>query len=81
MDTHIFLRSRSKQVTARDAIDSYRLLQIVLGSMVTRCPSMSLAPSALVQLNAACELFAKAADGFGAQKVLVSSTSYWFELG
>jgi hypothetical protein len=43
---------------------------IVLGSIVTRCPSMSLAPSALVQLDSACELFSKAAHGFGAQKVL-----------
>ncbi|KAG6810864.1 hypothetical protein H0H92_010020 [Tricholoma furcatifolium] len=43
---------------------------IVLGSIVTRCPSMSLAPSALVQLDSACELFAKAARGFRAQKVL-----------
>lgn len=32
---------------------------------------MSLAPSALVQLDSACELFAKAAQGFHAQKVLV----------
>ncbi|KAG6888565.1 hypothetical protein C0995_007354 [Termitomyces sp. Mi166 len=44
--------------------------QIVLGSIVTRCPSMSLAPSALVQLDSACELFSKAARGFRAQKVL-----------
>jgi hypothetical protein len=44
---------------------------IVLGSIVTRCPSMSLAPSALVQLDSACELFAKAAPGFRAQKVLL----------
>ncbi|KAG6916551.1 hypothetical protein DXG01_006377 [Tephrocybe rancida] len=43
---------------------------IVLGSIVTRCPSMSLAPSALVQLDSACELFSKAARGFRAQKVL-----------
>jgi hypothetical protein len=43
---------------------------IVLGSIVTRCPSMSLAPSALLQLDSACELFSKAADNFGAQKVL-----------
>ncbi|KII85775.1 hypothetical protein PLICRDRAFT_56260 [Plicaturopsis crispa FD-325 SS-3] len=43
---------------------------IVLGSIVTRCPSMSLAPSALVQLDSACELFSKAAPGFRAQKVL-----------
>ncbi|TFK51693.1 hypothetical protein OE88DRAFT_1658274 [Heliocybe sulcata] len=43
---------------------------IILGSIVTRCPSMSLAPSALVQLDSACELFAKAARGFRAQKVL-----------
>ncbi|KAF8972626.1 fungal-specific transcription factor domain-containing protein [Flammula alnicola] len=45
---------------------------IVLGSIVTRCPSMSLAPSALVQLDSACELFSKAARGFRADKVLVS---------
>ncbi|KAL0060885.1 hypothetical protein AAF712_012349 [Marasmius tenuissimus] len=43
---------------------------IVLGSIVTRCPSMSLAPSALVQLDSACELFGKAARGFRATKVL-----------
>ncbi|KAF9048213.1 hypothetical protein BDZ89DRAFT_1057787 [Hymenopellis radicata] len=43
---------------------------IVLGSIVTRCPSMSLAPSALVQLDSACELFSKAAAGFRAEKVL-----------
>lgn len=33
---------------------------------------MSIAPSALVQLDSACELFSKSAHGFGAQKVLVS---------
>jgi hypothetical protein len=43
---------------------------IVLGSIVTRCPSMSLAPSALVQFDSACELFSKAARGFRAEKVL-----------
>ncbi|RXW23973.1 hypothetical protein EST38_g1865 [Candolleomyces aberdarensis] len=43
---------------------------IILGSIVTRCPSMSLAPSALAQLDSACELFAKAARGFRATKVL-----------
>lgn len=43
---------------------------IVLGSIVTRCPSMSLAPSALVQLDSACELFSKAARGFRAVRVL-----------
>jgi hypothetical protein len=43
---------------------------IILGSIVTRCPSMSLAPSALVQLDSACELFSKAANGFKANKVL-----------
>ncbi|KAJ8522709.1 hypothetical protein ONZ45_g713 [Pleurotus djamor] len=43
---------------------------IVLGSIVTRCPSMSLAPSALSQLDSACELFAKAAPAFRAEKVL-----------
>lgn len=43
---------------------------IILGSIVTRCPSMSFAPSALVQLDSACELFAKAARGFRTQKVL-----------
>jgi hypothetical protein len=44
---------------------------------VTRCPSINLAPSALSQLDSACEVFAKVADGFGAQKVLVSGTSFW----
>ncbi|KAI0763745.1 fungal-specific transcription factor domain-containing protein [Trametes elegans] len=43
---------------------------IILGSIVTRCPSMSLAPSALVQLDSACDLFAKTATGFHAEKVL-----------
>ncbi|TFY72315.1 hypothetical protein EVG20_g695 [Dentipellis fragilis] len=43
---------------------------IILGSIVTRCPSMSLAPSALVQLDSACDLFGKAARGFRAEKVL-----------
>lgn len=43
---------------------------IVLGSVVTRCPSMSIAPSALLQLGSACELFSKAAQSFRAQPVL-----------
>ncbi|KAH9993678.1 hypothetical protein BJV74DRAFT_770718 [Russula compacta] len=43
---------------------------IILGSIVTRCPSLSLAPSALVQLDSACALFSKAARGFNAEKVL-----------
>ncbi|KAF9245323.1 hypothetical protein BU15DRAFT_41174 [Melanogaster broomeanus] len=43
---------------------------IVLGSVVTRSPSMSFAPSALVQLESACDLFSKAARGFRAQSVL-----------
>ncbi len=34
---------------------------------------MSLAPSALVQLDSACELFSKAAHGFRATRVLVSA--------
>lgn len=42
---------------------------------------MSLAPSALVQLDSACELFAKAADGFGAQQVLVGDTYHAFDHG
>ena len=46
-------------------------MQIILGSIVTRCPSMSLAPSALVQLDSACDLFAKTAKFFHAEKVLV----------
>ena len=46
-------------------------LQIILGSIVTRCPSMSLAPSALVQLDSACDLFSKTAKNFHAEKVLV----------
>lgn len=40
---------------------------------MTRCPSMSLAPSALVQLDAACDLFSKTAHLFHAEKVLVRS--------
>ncbi|GBE86514.1 fungal-specific transcription factor domain-containing protein [Sparassis latifolia] len=43
---------------------------IILGSIVTRCPSMSLAPSALAQLDGACDLFAKTAHYFRAEKVL-----------
>ncbi|KAH9935858.1 uncharacterized protein BXZ73DRAFT_45387 [Epithele typhae] len=43
---------------------------IILGSIVTRCPSMSLAPSALVQLDSACDLFSKTAKSFHAEKVL-----------
>lgn len=43
---------------------------IVLGSIVTRCPSMSLAPSALQQLNSACDLFSSTAHRFRAGKVL-----------
>ncbi|KAH9975864.1 hypothetical protein BGW80DRAFT_1436388 [Lactifluus volemus] len=43
---------------------------IILGSIVTRCPSLSLAPSALLQLDSACTLFGKAARGFRAEKVL-----------
>jgi hypothetical protein len=43
---------------------------IILGSIVTRSPSLSLAPSALVQLDSACTLFSKAAKGFRAEKVL-----------
>ena len=42
-----------------------------MGFIVTRCPSMSLAPSALVQLDCACNLFAKTAKHFHAEKVLV----------
>ncbi|KIL65532.1 hypothetical protein M378DRAFT_161851 [Amanita muscaria Koide BX008] len=43
---------------------------IVLGSIVTRCPSIGIAPSALAQLNSACELFSKSARGFNASQVL-----------
>ncbi|KAF6752978.1 fungal-specific transcription factor domain-containing protein [Ephemerocybe angulata] len=43
---------------------------IILGSIVTRCPSMSFALSALTQLDSACELFSRAARGFRATKVL-----------
>lgn len=45
--------------------------QIVLGSIVTRCPSIGIASSALAQLDSACELFEKAARGFRADRVLV----------
>lgn len=51
--------------------------KIILGSIVTRCPSMSLAPSALVQLDSACELFSKAASGFRATKVLVNIIEFF----
>jgi hypothetical protein len=44
---------------------------------VTRCPSLSLAPSALVQLDSACALFSKAALGFKAEKVLVCSIVFF----
>ncbi|THG97365.1 hypothetical protein EW026_g4615 [Hermanssonia centrifuga] len=44
--------------------------KIILGSIVTRCPSMSLAPSALVQLDSACDLFSKTAHLFHAEKAL-----------
>jgi hypothetical protein len=40
---------------------------------VTRSPSLSLAPSALAQLDSACALLSKAAKGFRAEKVLVCS--------
>ncbi|KAI0691234.1 hypothetical protein BC835DRAFT_1279571 [Cytidiella melzeri] len=43
---------------------------IILGSIVTKCPSMSLAPSALLQLDAACDLFSKTAHIFHAEKML-----------
>ncbi|TFY55189.1 hypothetical protein EVJ58_g8404 [Rhodofomes roseus] len=43
---------------------------IILGSIVTQCPAMSLAPSALVQLDSACELFGKTAHFFQAEKAL-----------
>jgi hypothetical protein len=43
---------------------------IVLGSIVTRCPSIGIASSALAQLDSACELFSKAARGFNANSVL-----------
>ncbi|KAK2465633.1 hypothetical protein APHAL10511_002177 [Amanita phalloides] len=43
---------------------------IVLGSIVTRCPSIGIASSALAQLDSACELFGKAARGFHATNVL-----------
>ena len=46
-------------------------MKIILGSIVTRCPSMSLAPSALGQLESACELFSKVAHLFHAEKTLV----------
>ena len=52
----------------RSAINSEYTL---IGSIVTRCPSMSLASSALVQHDSACDLFAKTAKHFHAEKVLV----------
>ncbi|KAI0788811.1 hypothetical protein C8Q75DRAFT_719488 [Abortiporus biennis] len=44
---------------------------IILGSIVTKCPTMSLAPSALNQLTSACNLFSKVAHLFNAQPVLI----------
>lgn len=41
---------------------------------MTRSPSLSLAPSALVQLDSACALFSKAAKEFRAEKCLVGSS-------
>ena len=74
--THMFSCAVSGYHSFHTAFDiDLGRLQIVLGSIVTRCPSMSLAPSALLQLDSACELFSKAADNFGAQKVLVSLAS------
>ncbi|KAH9946509.1 hypothetical protein B0H21DRAFT_693617 [Amylocystis lapponica] len=43
---------------------------IILGSIVTKCPSMNLAPSALQQLDSACDLFSKTARYFRAENVL-----------
>ena len=72
MDTHVFLCGMFDSLVISRYLHSSDLLQIILGSIVTRCPSMSWAPSALVQLDSACDLFSKAARGFRAVKVLVS---------
>jgi len=72
MDSHVLLCRKWLYFTLFSVRSDIRLVKIILGSIVTRCPSMSLAPSALVQLDSACELFSKAARGFRAGKVLVS---------
>jgi hypothetical protein len=48
---------------------------IVLGSMVSHSPSLSLAPSAMVQLDSAIDLFRKVAALFRAEKVLVRAAA------
>jgi hypothetical protein len=48
---------------------------IVLGSMVSHSPSLSLAPSAMVQLDSAIDLFRKVAALFRAEKVLVRAVA------
>jgi hypothetical protein len=49
---------------------------VVLGSIVAKCPGLTLAPSALVQLDSAVELFEKVAPGFRAERVLVCTLSW-----
>jgi hypothetical protein len=72
MDAYVLMRCERLYLVQRSRGSDAGMTKIILGSIVTRCPSMSLAPSALVQLDSACELFAKAARGFRAGKVLVS---------
>lgn len=54
---------------------------VVLGSIVTKCPALSLATSSLVQLDSACELFAGVAETFRAGKVLVSLGCLFLSVG
>jgi hypothetical protein len=73
LDPYVLLRGMSLAGIAQPVVDAINP-QIILGSIVTRCPSLSLAPSALLQLDSACTLFSKAACGFRAEKVLVCTS-------
>lgn len=74
MDSHVLMCCKYLFFALGSREPDADTVKIILGSIVTRCPSMSLAPSALVQLDSACELFSKAARGFRAGKVLVSAS-------
>jgi hypothetical protein len=55
-------------------------VQVVLTTIVTQCPSSSLAPTALAQLNAAVDLFATVASNFRAEKTLASNSIPSFDI-
>ncbi len=78
--THLFSCSVSCPATFTTSLLIIIIWKIILGSIVTRCPSMSLAPSALLQLDSACDLFSKTAHKFHAEKVLVRPLLLWADL-